>query len=77
VAGAADLKKDLALAFELDFLVVQPPRQKHRAVNGEQRGAIQAVKKLGLLSVEDGLHPTGDYTAISCRLSAVRSKVAS
>ena len=32
VAGAADLEKDLALVFELDFLVVQLARQQHAAV---------------------------------------------
>jgi hypothetical protein len=35
VPGAADLKKDQALVLELDFLVVDPPRQQHRPVNPE------------------------------------------
>ena len=36
VSGAADLKVDQALALELDFLVVDPPRQDHRAVGPEE-----------------------------------------
>ena len=30
--GAADLEEDLALVLELDFLVVESPRQEHQAV---------------------------------------------
>ena len=36
VTGAADLEVDQALVLELDFLVVEPPRQQHRAVGAEQ-----------------------------------------
>ena len=36
VSGAADLKKDQALVLELDFLVVQLPRQHHDAVGAEK-----------------------------------------
>ena len=36
VAGAADLKKDLALVLELDLLVVELSRQQHAAVDGEE-----------------------------------------
>src|SRR5687768_7704897 len=36
VAGAADLKKDQALVFELDFFVIQLPRQHHRPVGAKQ-----------------------------------------
>ena len=44
VAGAADLKKDLALVLELDFLVVDFSRQQHAAVDGEEllAGQIRA-----------------------------------
>ena len=35
VAGAADLEKDQALVLELDFLVVDPARQQHGAVDVE------------------------------------------
>ena len=36
VAGAADLEEDQALVLELDLLVVDLPRQHHRAVGAEQ-----------------------------------------
>ena len=48
VSGAADLEKDLALIFELDFLVVQLPRQEHDAVDGEQIVARQPFEKAAL-----------------------------
>ena len=44
VAGAADLKEDQALTFELDFLVVELPRQHHRAVGPKQFVARQAQR---------------------------------
>ena len=36
VSGAADLEKDVALVLELDFLVVDPARQEHGAVDHQQ-----------------------------------------
>ena len=36
VACAADLEEDLALMFELNFLVVELPREQHRAIDGQQ-----------------------------------------
>ena len=41
VAGAADLKKDLALVLELDLLVVDLSRQQHR--RGRRRGAARGT----------------------------------
>ena len=43
VSRTADLKKDQALTFELDFLVVDPPRQDHRAVRAKEIFAREAV----------------------------------
>src|ERR1700677_1573361 len=40
---AAYLKEDLVLPLELDFAVVEPPRQKHRAVDADESIAVQAV----------------------------------
>ena len=42
VAGADDLEEDLALVLELDFLVVEAPRQEHQPVGREQLVASQA-----------------------------------
>src|SRR4051794_26962014 len=36
VAGTADLKEDLTLAFELDLLVIELSRQEHAAVDREE-----------------------------------------
>ena len=36
VSRAADLEKDQALVLELDFLVVDAPRQEHRAIRPQQ-----------------------------------------
>ena len=47
VAGAADLEEDQALVLELDLLVVEPPRQQHRAVGAEQILARQTVPFAG------------------------------
>ncbi len=41
MAGAADLEKDLALILELNLLVVDLARQKHRAVDGEEGGPVE------------------------------------
>ena len=46
VAGATDLKKDQALIFELNLLVVETPRQQHDAVGTDQICARQAVPGL-------------------------------
>ena len=43
VAGAADLEEDQALVLELDLLVVDPPRQDHRAVRAEKLFAREAA----------------------------------
>src|SRR5262249_15272864 len=45
VSGAADLEEDLALALELNLLVVQLSRQDHRPVDAEQRVAIESVER--------------------------------
>ena len=42
VSGAADLEEDLTLVLELDFLVVEPPREEHQAVGRDQGFARQA-----------------------------------
>ena len=42
MTGAADLEEDQALVLELDFLVVDPPRQDHRAVGAENVLASEA-----------------------------------
>ena len=44
MAGAADLKEDLALVFELDFLVVKLAGQHHDAVHGEKIGFVQTAR---------------------------------
>src|ERR1700680_3301958 len=36
VASAGDLEEDLVLVLELDFLVVQPTRQQHIAIGGNE-----------------------------------------
>ena len=36
VAGAADLKEDVALILELDFLVIELAREQHAPVDGEE-----------------------------------------
>ena len=43
VTRARDLEVDFALALELDFAVVQPPREIHRAVQTDKRVTVQAV----------------------------------
>ncbi len=43
VAGAADLEVDFVLALELDFAVVELTREKHRAINEDERVAVEAV----------------------------------
>ena len=53
MAGAADLEVDQALVLELDFLVVDAPRQQHRPVDpdevvaGEAVGGLTAVGRRG------------------------------
>src|SRR5712692_176530 len=53
VAGTGNLEENLVLALELDFPVIQPPGEIHRAVDAHQRFAIEAVilrgVKLGYL----------------------------
>ena len=43
VAGAGDLEVDLVLALELDFAVVEAAREKHRAVQADERITVEAV----------------------------------
>src|SRR5262249_2956974 len=62
VTRAADLKKDLALTFELNLLVVQPTRSEHAAVDAEKRVAIETVEHLRVATVQDGLHPRELYS---------------
>src|SRR4029077_3422194 len=62
MTGAADLKKDLALVLELDFLVVQLARQQHAAVDGEQILARESVENLCFWPVENGLHAVPNYS---------------
>ena len=52
VAGAADLEEDEALTLELNFFVVELPRQHHRAVGPKQFLARQA-QRAGALAVAD------------------------
>ena len=55
VAGAADLKEGLTLIFELDFLVVDLPRQEHEAISGEKFVPGQS-SVLALCSPAGGAH---------------------
>ena len=43
VARAADLKEDLILALELNLAIVQTPREKHGAIDADQRVAVEAL----------------------------------
>ena len=43
MAGAGDLKENFVLALELDFAVVQPAGEKHRAVQADERVAVEAL----------------------------------
>ena len=52
VPGAADLEEDLALVLELDFLVVEPSRQHHPAICGEEIVAREAFVGLRALPVD-------------------------
>src|SRR5262249_3085891 len=61
VSGAADLEEDLALVLELNFLVVEAPRQQHAAVDGEELVAIETVEDLRFAPVENRFHPKPDY----------------
>jgi len=56
VPGAADLKEDVVLLFELNLLVVKLARQEHRAVRGEKLGAAEAFEKPGLAGVQNRFH---------------------
>ena len=44
VARAGDLKVDFILAFELDFAIVQPAREVHRAIKADKSVMIEAVQ---------------------------------
>src|SRR5580700_5175317 len=43
MAGAADLEVNFVLALELDFAVVELAREKHGAINADERVAVEAV----------------------------------
>ncbi len=43
MAGAADLEVDFVLALELNFAVVELAREKHRAINADERVAVETV----------------------------------
>ena len=43
MAGAADLEVDFVLALELDFAVVELAREEHRAINADERVAVETV----------------------------------
>ena len=43
MAGAAHLKENLVLPLELDFAIVQAAREEHRAVEANQRFAVEAL----------------------------------
>ena len=45
---AAHLEEDLVLPLELDFAVVQAAREKHRAVDANQRIAVEALVFRGI-----------------------------
>jgi hypothetical protein len=46
VAGATDLEVDQALVFELDFFVVEPPRQQHRTIRAYEVVTRQPFPRL-------------------------------
>ena len=73
VAGAADLEEDKALALELNFLVVDLPRQDHRPVSTEKVVAREAVRRRDL-AVADGrsLHGRSDYSSLRAPRAAGR-----
>jgi hypothetical protein len=72
VPGAADLEEDLALVFELDFLVVDAPRQQHASIHGQELVAgqlraraacapfgharLRGAGRTGVAPVHDGFH---------------------
>src|SRR5207245_6029472 len=71
VAGAADLKENLALVLELNLLGVESPGHEHEAVHGEQLIARKPLERLRIvgrlhhlrcLSVEDGFHRGSNYS---------------
>src|ERR1700733_5249703 len=43
MAGAADLEVNFVLALELDFAVVELAREEHRAINADERVAVETV----------------------------------
>ena len=43
MARAADLEEQSVLPLELNLAIVQTPREKHRAINADQRFALEAV----------------------------------
>ena len=43
MTGAGDLEVDFALALELDFAVVEAPREIHGAVEADEGVAVEAV----------------------------------
>ena len=87
VPGAADLEEDAALVLELDFLVVQLPRQEHPAVGREpnvrrQRHAVCiADQGRGFhAAIRSGQKPAETwvislYLTAGCRLLALGSRL--
>ncbi len=59
VAYAVDLKVDLVLPLELDFLVVDAAGQVDVAVGGDERAAVEPV---GVVGADLGRHGRGEYT---------------
>jgi hypothetical protein len=47
VPCTTDLEEDPVLPLELDFLVVEPPGEKHQAVEFEQVGLVVTGRRLG------------------------------
>src|SRR4029450_7064357 len=62
VSGATNLEEDLALVFELDFLVIQLPREEHRAVDAEEVVALQTLENFGFPAVQDRFHARPKYS---------------
>ena len=58
MAGAGDLKENLILSFELDFPVIQPPGKKHRAIQPDQRIAVEPaiLHRIQLCHLDASLH---------------------
>ena len=67
MAGAADLKEDVALMFELDFFVVELARQEHAAI-GPQQLSLSTTRRVRPLVVREEAARPGAVTAMTARL---------